>query len=242
MAIQLRLLGITDLVGADGTSLDVVLSQPKRFAMLAYLAASRPLRLHRRDSLLALFWPESDETRARGALSQSLSFLRRALGEGVIISRGAEEVGVDGARIECDVDWFEQAADAGEHAYALARYAGDLLAAFHVTGCNDFDDWVAAERARLRERAARSAKAVSRASEAAGDRSAAVVAARHALLLAPHDESAARRVLTVLEQAGRPALAVAEYDAFRRRLRDDLGIEPSADLKRFADGIRAGTA
>jgi len=41
-----------------------VLAQPKRVALLAYLAAATPRRLHRRDSLLALFWPELDQEHA----------------------------------------------------------------------------------------------------------------------------------------------------------------------------------
>jgi hypothetical protein len=32
--------------------------QPKRAAVLAYLMVARPGPLHRRDSLLAMFWPE----------------------------------------------------------------------------------------------------------------------------------------------------------------------------------------
>ena len=240
MAITLRLLGMVELADAAGASVERVLAQPKRLALLAYLTVSRPPRLHRRDALLLMFWPDLDESRARGALSQSLSFLRRALGAEVIVSRGAEDVGVDHTRIGTDVDSFERHADAGEHVRALSRYQGDFLAAFHVSGCNDFDDWATAERTRLRERAVRSAKAVAQTAEVNRDYSAAVVAAQHALLLAPLDESAARRVLTALRDAGRPALAVAEYEAFGRRLRIALGVEPSAELRRLAEGIRAG--
>lgn len=240
MAIHLSLLGRVELLHPDGAAIEVVLAQPKRLALLAYLAADRPVRLHRRDALLLMFWPDATEDRARGALSQALSFLRRALGREAIVSRGAEEIGVDPEWVVSDVELFERAADAGDHAGALARYQGDLLAAFHVSGCNDFDDWVTAERARLRDQAVRCAKALSRFASAQGDGSTAVVAARQALLLAPLDESAARQVLTVLRDAGRPALAVAEFDAFRRRLRAELGIEPSADLSRLFEEIRAG--
>lgn len=240
MALKLRLLGSTELRDGDGPALETVLAQPKRVALLAYLRIDRPVRLHRRDSLLLLFWPDADETHARGALSQALAFLRRGLGDGVIVTRGVDEVGVDAARIETDVDRFERHADAEEHARALAEYKGDLLAGLHVSGCNEFDDWLAAERHRLRERAARSARVLARLALEAGDGSTAVLAARHALLLSPLDESAARRVLAAYELAGRPALGLAEYDAFRKRLREELGVEPTADLQRLVERIRAG--
>lgn len=240
MALQFRLLGSTELRDGDGRALESLLAQPKRVALLAYLRVDRPLRLHRRDSLLLLFWPDSDESHARGALSQALAFLRRGLGEGVVVTRGVDEVGVDPACIETDVDRFERAADAQEHSRALAEYRGDLLAGLHVNGCNEFDDWLSAERHRLRERAARSARVLANEALKAGDGSSAVIAARHALLLAPLDESAARRVLAAYELAGRPALGLHEYDAFRRRLREELGVEPTAELQRIVERLRAG--
>lgn len=240
MAIQLHLLGETGLLGDDGKPLDDVVAQPKRLALLAYLAADRPMRLHRRDALLLLFWPDADESHARGALSQALAFLRRGLGEGVIVTRGTEEVGVDAERIATDVAAFERACDAGELARALELYRGDLLTGLHVSGCNEFDDWLSAERQRLRERAARCARHAAKAAYETNDGSTAVLAARHALLLAPLDESAAHRVLLAYELAGRPALGLAEYDAFCRRLRSEMGVGPTAELQRLAERIRSG--
>ena len=54
--IELRTLGAVDLRSADGVELRAVLVQPKRTALLAYLAVADPRGFHRRDSLLALFW------------------------------------------------------------------------------------------------------------------------------------------------------------------------------------------
>jgi len=45
-----------------------VLTQTKRVALLAYLLLSRPGESHRRDSLLALFWPEMDQEHGRNSL------------------------------------------------------------------------------------------------------------------------------------------------------------------------------
>src|SRR6266480_4138024 len=67
-------------------------------ALLVHLAAAVPGGLHRRDTLLALFWPELDETHARAALSQALYVLRNALGDQGIVTRGDDEVGLSRAR------------------------------------------------------------------------------------------------------------------------------------------------
>ena len=63
--------------GAVEISLDA--QQPKRLALLAYLAAARPFGPHRRDVLTGLFWPELDDTRARAALRQALHGVRKTL-------------------------------------------------------------------------------------------------------------------------------------------------------------------
>lgn len=241
MSITLRLLGGTELTGTDGESLAPLLAQPKRFALLVQLVLSQPSRMHRRDALLAMFWPELDDERARGALSQALSFLRRTLGDGVVLTRGVEEIGIDVDRLDCDVLRFERAVDAGEHERAVTLYRGHLLDAFHVDECPGFADWLDGERRRLRERAARSARAMAAAADRGSDVSVSVLSARRALMLAPYDEAALCRLMIAMELAGRRGHAIEEYTAFVARLDADLGVEPSTELRALADAIRSGS-
>jgi len=93
--VTLRALGSVDLRDTHGEPLPALLAQPKRAGLLAYRLGCHPGAFHRRDSLLALFWPELDQTHGRNALSQALSFLRRNLDDGVLVTRGVGEVGVD---------------------------------------------------------------------------------------------------------------------------------------------------
>jgi pimeloyl-ACP methyl ester carboxylesterase len=60
--IELRFLGPPLVKAVGRPEAAAVLAQPKRFALLAYLAAASPYGYHRRDTLLALFWPEADQT------------------------------------------------------------------------------------------------------------------------------------------------------------------------------------
>jgi len=69
---RLHTLGQLDLRDCFNESVRAVLVQPKRFALLVFLAAARPSGFRRRDLLLPLFWPELDEDRARNALRQAL--------------------------------------------------------------------------------------------------------------------------------------------------------------------------
>ena len=82
---RLYLLGPQRVVDSDGRTVEAVVSQPKRFGLLAYLAVEGARRPRGRDELLALFWPDLDEAHARRALTYALYFLRRELGEGIIV-------------------------------------------------------------------------------------------------------------------------------------------------------------
>src|SRR6184192_3522140 len=109
--IELRTLGALDLKAADGRAVHSILAQPKRLALLAYLAV-HPAGA-RRDTVVALFWPDLDTAHARGALRQSLRFLRRELGDGILNGQSDEAIAFERGTVWCDVLAFEQACKAG---------------------------------------------------------------------------------------------------------------------------------
>src|SRR6266566_4835007 len=167
--IELRLFGGLDLRRSDGRELDSILTQPKRVALLAFLATATPYRLHRRDTLLGLFWPELDQEHARAALRQALHGLRQGLGADVLTSRGDEEVGVHEQRLWCDVRAFHQALEASDWSRALELYRGGLLEGFFLSDAPEFERWLEVERARLRNRACQAAWTLAQQSKAEGD-------------------------------------------------------------------------
>ena len=237
--IEFRLLGALHLTDAEGREVHSLLTRPRRLALLAYLAAATPKRLHRRDSLLALFWPELDQEHARAALRQALHVVRDALGADVIVTRGDEEVGLDVARIWCDVVAFDQAVAAGEFGEALDCYGGPLLDGFFISGSAEFERWLELERARLVQAAARGARRLLEQREAAGDVAGAADLARRATQLAPHDEELLRRLITLLDRLGDRAGAVAAFEEFAKRLAADLETEPSAETNALVAAVRA---
>ena len=207
--IEFRLLGTLHLSDAEGREVEGLLSRSRRLALLAYLAAATPRGLHRRDTLLALFWPELDQEHARAALRQALHVLRDALGDDVVVTRGDEEVGLDFDRLWCDVAAFDDAVATGRLGEAFAYYQGHLLEGFFISAAAEFERWLEGERARLRQTASRSAHALVKQCEAAGDLPAALEWARRAAQLAPHEEGPLRQLVTLLDRLGDRAGAVA---------------------------------
>jgi DNA-binding SARP family transcriptional activator/TolB-like protein len=240
--IELRLLGTVELRRADGAAVQSVAVQPKRLALLAYLAVARPRGPHRRDTLLGLFWPELDTDRGRAALSKALHHLRLALGAGAIVSRGEEAVQLDDAVVVSDAARFEEALQQGRLEDALQLHAGDLLQGVFVSDAPGFDRWLDSERARLRARAAEAANTLAGRSEAAGEMTAAVAWARRALDLAGDDELALRRLMSLLDAVGDRAGALTAYDAFAATMLRELEVEPSPETQALADTIRRRSA
>ncbi len=238
--LRFRTLGELDLSADDGVELRSILTQPKRLALLAYLAIAARHGYLRRDTLLALFWPDLDEDHARGALNRAVYYLRRALGDGVIVSRGSEELGISQQNLWCDAVAFEEAAERGRFEDALDLYRGDLLEGFFVSGVPEFERWLEAERARLRERAAGAARTLAENAEAACDSSLAVRWVRRAIDLSPYDEGLIRQLIGLLDQAGDRAAAVHAYEEFSARLKDALDVEPSAETEALVEAIRSG--
>jgi DNA-binding SARP family transcriptional activator/TolB-like protein len=236
--IELRTLGSVDLRDADGREIRSVLAQPKRLALLAYLAVAAPEGFVRRDTLLALFWPESSDERARGAFRQAVLYLRRSLGEGVLVNRAEDELGIADGTIRCDAADFRAVLKAGDHTAALALYRGDLLDGLFVADAPEFEAWLGLERSAFRAQAASSAWALAEAAVAARDGAAAVEWARRGVELAPLDESGVRRRIALLASTGDRAGAVAAYEAFARRLARELELEPAAETRTLVDEIR----
>ena len=235
--IRLQVLGSVDLVSSKGVTLQPVLAQPKRTALLAYLAVATPLGFHRRDIIKTVFWPEHSEVQARHALRQALYFLRRATGPGVIVSRG-EELAVSPEHLACDVWDFARALREERHEDALAIYRGNLLPGFHIADGAEFERWLDMERARLHECAAAAAWGAADAHERADDPAGAAEWARRAAGFMPGNETGLRRLLLYLERLGDRAAALRVYDAFVEELSREYDLDPSAETRLLANRIR----
>lgn len=236
--IEFRILGPLELRGGDGREVRSVLTQPKRLALLAYLALAAPGYCHR-DVLRALFWPESDEYRARKALNQALYVLRRALGEDAVDARGNTDVGLDPNRVWCDALAFTRLLAEDQLDEALEYYRGGLLAGFHLVGCAEFQRWMDSTREHFSRSAIEAALQVAGRQRAAGHRAGSAHWLRRAVRWAPFDEPLVRQLIQDLEQAGDRPGALREYEAFRSRLARELEVEPSVDLRREVERLRS---
>jgi DNA-binding SARP family transcriptional activator/TolB-like protein/lipopolysaccharide biosynthesis regulator YciM len=237
--VEFRVLGPVELTSEDGVAVHSVLSQPKRLGILAYLAVATPRGFHRRDALLALFWPDLDETHARGALSQALHRLRQSLGEELLAGRRDEEVGLEWSRWRCDAVEFRAALAAGRLEEAVALYRGELLAGVAAEGSARLEHWLDAQRSTFRSEALEAALTLARRDAAAGQLEAALAWFRRARQVDPADPDPLLELMRLLQRAGTPRAALAEYEAYASALQADLELAPPESLAAYAARVRA---
>lgn len=169
--IRLGVLGPVRVATADGEEVSSIVAQPRRTALLVYLALTQQRGAQQRDTLLALFWPDYDEQRARNSLNQAVHFLRRTLGADAVVSRGDDQLLLDPGFVWCDALEFELRLDAGQTADALALYRGPFLEGFHVSdAAPELERWLDAERERLARRYAQALEQMAAQLDAAGPR------------------------------------------------------------------------
>jgi DNA-binding SARP family transcriptional activator len=236
---KLRVFGNIDY---DGDGRDDLLKQPKRLALLVYLVIARPRGFHRRDKLLGIFWPELDTEHARASLRKAVYVLRGLLGEDVILSRGDEDLGVNPEQVWSDVVAFEEALQRGHLAKALELYRGDLLKGFFIPASPEFDQWVDAERQRLRELAAKAAWELAEQFGTGDQLTVATTWVRTAMRLSMDDERKVRKGLRMLAQAGDKSGALKMYNEFLAWLANEHGtdIQPSEETQELMRDIREG--
>jgi DNA-binding SARP family transcriptional activator/TolB-like protein len=238
--VQLRILGHTELICTGARTGSFVLRQPKRLALLAYLALNTADGYRRRDQLIALFWPELDQAHARGQLRKVLHALRATIGADAIALRGEEEVRLDPRFFRCDAVTFRTLVEEKRWREAIAIYRGDLLEGLYPGGVGeDFQSWLDEQRSALRRLAARAAWSCANDARAAGDRAGALSMARLALRLRPDDEAQLRDMLRMLDEFGDRAGALSDYEEWKSWLAREFGAEPDPETRRLVKHIQA---
>ncbi len=235
---SLRTLGTLDLTAADGRSLRSALSQPRRAALLVYLATVRPYGPQRRGRLLPLFWPDSDQAAARHALNQSLYALRRSLSPAVVRTEGRDVLELNEDLVTCDVRVFDKALAEHRWADALELNRGDFLCGFEVSDAPAFERWVDEERSRLRESTADAGWKLATEQLHRGAATEAERTARRSVRLVPTDEERVLEFVKGLARAGDRAAAVCFFQRWADALAANLELSPAPETEEAIRELR----
>src|SRR5215831_8361079 len=237
--LKLCLLGGFDFKTDAGRP--VPIARRKVQAMLAYLAC-HPGQAQSRDKLTSLFWPEFDERQARANFRKALFVLRPALAPAPLSLRvGEDEVALDCATLDVDVLAFQRLVRQGSPPslqQAADLYRGDLLEGLAVATL-PFEEWLTAERERLRDLALEAlARLLGHQTKA--DEPLAVETARRLLALDPLQEAVHRTLIRMYARQGRRDAALRQYQSCVETLRRELSVEPEAETRQLYQEVLRG--
>jgi DNA-binding SARP family transcriptional activator len=216
----------------------------KAIALLAYLAVEK--RRFSREFLATLLWPELGEKQSLANLRQTLSLLRRVLGDECLTTDG-DHIRLDSNLVDVDVNEFV-ALSSGEDGNtnntehlerASELYRGSFLEGFTLGNCLEFDRWQDAVRERLflGFDAVLSTLCRRLLADDAPDR--ALPFAQRWLLLDPVNEAPHRALMEIHARAGRKNAARKQYEACTQILRAE-DREPDELTHELHEAISAG--
>ncbi|MCJ7512405.1 MAG: tetratricopeptide repeat protein [Anaerolineales bacterium] len=256
--LELRLLG-SPSVGLDGAPVEGFAFQKAR--ALLYFLLKESHQPHAREALVGLLWPDMPEATARTNLRQALANLREAIGDEqaqppfLSIRRDSLQFN-EVSDHWTDVGEFTRLLDAckghvhrhPDRCRACARrqeqaihlYRRDFLAGFHLKEADPFEEWAAIQRERLHRRMAGALVRQANFYEATGELEHALSMLGRQLDLDPWMEEAHRERMRLLATVGRRSEALAQYEACRRVLSEELGVAPAPETVRLQAQILDG--
>lgn len=212
----------------------VALPGGKAASLLAFLALNQG-KIHTREQLIELLWPDSEPAAGRRRLSAILYRLNQALGPGWIQTEGPQVHFAPASEIWVDAATFESLA--ASQIMDDLQAAADLQQADLLTDL--YDDWVLHPRLALRESLRQILLRLADYEESQRRWSEAADFYRRATDLEPLDEPAAQGLMRSLVESGRLAAALQVYQALEVRLRSELDVAPSSETQALGDHLRA---
>jgi PAS domain S-box-containing protein len=189
-----------------------------------------------RSALSGPLWPSTDSSRSAAAgLSVLASRARRALGDPtLIVSRAGGYLFAADHRCVVDAEVFQRWVRAGRLAAAagndsaalqafrsaLALWSGDLL--LEVDG-----EWARTYRHRLQRLRLECLEGMAGCALETGQPAVALAFAEEAAALEPERDEVLVLLMTALAELGSPADAIDRYEAWRARLAEEKGLDPS---------------
>jgi DNA-binding SARP family transcriptional activator len=235
--VEFRVLGPLEVV--DGGQ-PVDLPRRKHRALLAALLlhAGEPVSS---DRLIEELWGERPPRTARDALQNYVSLVRKALGADVLVTRSGSYL-LDVSPEQIDAALFERLtaeARATEAADARVEKLREALALWRGPPLADlaYEPFAAVEIARLEELRLAAREDLIDAELELGRHADLVPELEGLIQEHPFDERLRGQLMLALYRAGRQAEALDAYQAARRVLDEELGLEPGPPLRELEQAI-----
>ncbi|MCB0222273.1 MAG: tetratricopeptide repeat protein [Anaerolineae bacterium] len=239
--LRLKLLGYPEITIDDRQVTEAMPSKAQ--AILFYLAITG--QTQSRAALAGLLWGDMPETAARTNLRKALADLRRMAGDYLDISRydvafkSDSQIWIDAVRFTANIG-TATTANIQHLQEAVDLYGDDFLSGFYVLNAPDFENWMLAEQARLRELVVQALQELAGHHARQNNLADSIRYLRQLLALEPWREEAHRRLMLLLARDGQRGAALAQYEICRDMLAEELDVEPGIETTALYERIKAG--
>lgn len=230
-SFEFRLIGTVEVLN-DGVPVALPGRRVRALTALLALSAGRTVAV---ETLARGIWDDDPPARVRGSLQTYVGRLRALIGSDVVVT---EQAGyrLDVPRTNVDLLSFADAAEAAARSTDAAAERAALSSALERWVDEPFGDppseWIA--RHEVPSWTERYLQAVERRSDLdieAGDHAGCVVELNRHVERYPLRETLWSRLLIALDRSGRTAEALERYESVRKRLAEELGVDPAPDLR-----------
>ncbi|WP_232062481.1 BTAD domain-containing putative transcriptional regulator [Mycobacterium novum] len=223
----------------DGASVTIPGAKPRAILSMLGLHGGAVVAA---ETLIDLLWGDGPPRTAAKALQTHISALRRALGDGFVLTEGTgwilSTTEVDASRYKLATKAGRDAVAIGDTTQAVACFE-EALTLWRGTpelpdsrrGLSEKTRWIEGHAALVEDRAD-ALLAAGRAAEIIGELEAAVADA-------PLRERRWSQLMLALYRAGRQGEALGAYQRARSLLADELGVDPGPELRRLEAAIVA---
>jgi predicted ATPase/DNA-binding SARP family transcriptional activator len=123
---------------------------------------------------------------------------------------------------------------------AVALYRGSFLEGFSLGDSPAFEEWALFARERLARQMSSALQCLATTYEQRGEYGQSQSFARQQLEREPWDEAVHQQLMRALALSGQRSAALTQYEACRRLLAEELGVEPAQETTRLYEQIRDG--
>lgn len=256
MDLALSLLGEIE-ISLNGNVLEDLCAE-KAQALLFYLAVESN-RAHRREFLAEMFWPEKPPGYARNNLKQTLSQLKKALGDTesdtpFLISSKRDLQFNAGCPHRIDVLELESLFQRSKHHehkkladcegciealhQAIELYRDDFLSDFYLPDSPDFNEWAITKREYLRRLVVDSLNKLIDYYESQNEYKKSAAFAKELVELEPWNESSHRKLMALLAASGKRSAALKQYQTCIAMLASEFDAQPTPETTALYERIK----
>ncbi len=238
---------------------ELTLQSRKAIALLAYLAVEAD-KVHTRETLTGLFWPDLPDSNARNNLRVTLNRVNKIFGQAdvpfIISARNSVQFNPQ-SDYWCDVNELENLIDATKKHIHESRatcteccdelvivdklYKGSFLEGFYLKDCEAFEEWQLNQREYYQQQTLEALADLSNYYKHIRDYQTAELYTKKSLDLEPLSEDAHCQLMHLLYYQGKRNAALEQFQTCQHHLDEELGVEPEDETVTLYHKIKSGT-